>query len=638
MKKNTLYYGDNLHVLREHVPAESVDLIYLDPPFNSKRDYNLLFKTPKGMESDAQITAFEDSWHWAQQAEDEFKEIVNPSAELRRLRGSNTDVADLMQALRSFLKENDMLAYLTMMCNRLLELHRVLKPTGSLYLHCDPTASHYLKLVLDGVFGKENYRSEVIWKRTSSHNSADRWGPVHDTIFLYSKSNSFVWNKTFVQYDESYLERFYRFNDEKGRFRLGDLTGAGTRTGDSGKSWRGVNPTTSGRHWGIPNAAVKRAGINGTFDTLSVQQKLDRLDELGLIYWPPKGSVPQFKRHLEIDRGVPIQDVIDDIGAIAAQSQERLGYPTQKPLALLERIISASSNEGDVVLDPFCGCGTAVHAAEKLGRRWIGIDITHLSVSLIEKRMKKAFPYLGAGVGAKAKAPPPQPSPAGGGSRGDPDVGRSKEESSVSRNKNATETPPPSGGRLGGGNVDTPSTPSTREHIGFEVIGTPQDFDAAKDLADRDKYQFQFWACTLVNAQPYKGGKKGADGGVDGIIYAEVGKSKTEKIVVSVKGGANISNGMIRDLKGAMERERAIMGLFVTLTSPTKPMVTEAAAAGHYQSPHHGDFPKIQILTIEGLLSGVERAKYPDMAQGEQTFKAAKTEKGKSKPGQTGLF
>ncbi len=566
---NKLFYGDNLHVLRDHVADESVDLIYLDPPFNSKRDYNLLFKTPKGMESDAQITAFEDSWHWAQQAEDEFKEIVNPLPELMRRRGANTDVADLMRALRSFLKENDMLAYLTMMCNRLLELHRVLKPTGSLYLHCDPTASHYLKLVLDGVFGKEFYRSEIVWKRTSAHSSANRFGPVHDIVFFYSKGSRFCWNEQFQPYDETYLSGFYTHFDGDGRrWRRSDLTGAGTRNGDTGLVWRGVDVTQKGRHWS------------------QLPSELDRLDKAGKIHWPAKaGGMPMLKRYLDDQSGVPLQDVWTDINPMHNLSEERLGYPTQKPLALLERIISASSNEGDLVLDPFCGCGTAVHAAEKLHRRWIGIDITHLSVSLIEKRMKQAFPYL--------------------------DKSRSGD----------------------------PTTTSGRTGLGFEVIGIPQDFDSAKNLAERDKYQFQFWACTLVNAQPYKGGKKGADGGVDGIIYAEVGKNKTEKILVSVKGGANISNGMVRDLQGAMDREKAIMGLFITLTVPTKPMIAQAVSAGYYENEHYlTPFPKLQILSIEGLLNGAERALYPDLSMGGQTFATAKKEKKGDETKQLGLI
>ncbi len=543
---NKLFYGDNLHVLREHVADESVDLIYLDPPFNSKRDYNLLFKTPKGFDSDASITAFEDSWHWAQQAEDEFKEIVNPSPELRRLRGSNTDVAELMRALRLFLKENDMLAYLTMMCNRLLELHRVLKPTGSLYLHCDPTASHYLKLVLDGVFGKENYLNELIWKRTSAHSSAKRFGPIHDTILYYAKGSDYKWVPQFTPYEAEYIETFFDQTDQDGRkWKRMDLTGAGTRNGETGQVWRGIDVTAKGRHWAYRPS------------------ELELLDKAGRLHWPKKdGGVPRLRQYPEDLPGVPLQDVLTDIRPMHNLAAERLGYPTQKPLALLERIISASSNEGDVVLDPFCGCGTAVHAAEKLKRRWIGIDITHLSVSLIEKRMKQAFPYLA-------------------------------------------------------------------EKGVFEIIGVPKDFEAAKDLAERDKYQFQFWACTLVNAQPYRGGKKGADGGVDGIIYAEVGKNKTEKILVSVKGGAHISNGMIRDLQGAMDREKAIMGLFITLTTPTKPMIAQAASAGHYESEHFPNkpFPKVQILSIEGLLNGTERASYPDLSMGGQTFATAKKEK-----------
>ncbi len=555
---NKLFYGDNLQVLRDHITDESVDLIYLDPPFNSKRDYNLLFKTPKkpakatsvstsgkpaltaeepdadSPYSDAQITAFEDTWHWNDVAEREYADI---------LKCSNTDVSELMKALRSFLKENDMLAYLTMMCNRLLELHRVLKPTGSLYLHCDPTASHYLKLVLDGVFGKESYRSEIIWKRTSAHSSANRFGPVHDTIFFYAKSSDCCWNAQFQPYDETYLSEFYTHVDPDGRrWRRSDLTGAGVRNGETGLVWRGIDVTKKGRHWAQPPS------------------ELDKLDATGKIHWPAKdGGMPMFKRYLDEQSGVPLQDVWTDINPMHNLSDERLGYPTQKPLALLERIISASSNEGDLVLDPFCGCGTAVHAAEKLGRRWVGIDITHLSIGLIERRMKDAFPAL-------------------------------------------------------------------REKGAFEVIGTPQDLGAARDLAERDKYQFQSWACMLVGAQMYKGGKKGADGGIDGLLWIEVGKSKTEKVIVQVKGGGHGGRAAIATLIGDVSREKAAIGLFITLIEPTREMVKEAAAAGHFESPHHGAFPKIQILTIERLLSGKERPQFPDMSRGEQTFKKAKKE------------
>ena len=554
-----LFYGDNLQILREHIGDESVDLIYLDPPFNSKRDYNLLFKTPKGHESDAQITAFEDTWHWGGQAQDEFRELEQCK---------NTEVAEMMRALRAFLGDNDMMAYLTMMANRLLEMHRVLKPTGSLYLHCDPTASHYLKVVLDGVFGKFNYRNEIIWKRTSAHSSANRWGDVHDTILFYSKSADYLWNEVLQVHDAAHVDSKYTNSDEFGAFMPADLTGAGHRTGESGKPWRNFDPDKLGRHWAVPKKFDPTRVNTKNWEGISTQEKLDLLDKSNLIYWPSKeGGFPRFKRYLS--GGTPIQTVVTDIFPINSQADERLGYPTQKPLALLERIISASSNEGDVVLDPFCGCGTALDAAQKLKRNWIGIDITHLAVSLIEKRLKHRYPELAA--------------------------------------KGA-----------------------------FSIEGVPQDFAGARDLAERDKHQFQLWACSLVNVQPYRGGKKGADQGVDGMGFIEVEKGKTEKVLVSVKGGEHIGASMIRDLKGTVEREKAAVGLFVTLTLPTKPMLTEAASAGHYESPHHGAFPRIQILTIQGLLDGSERPHWPDLSFGEQNFKKAKRE-GKSNK-QKGLF
>ena len=585
---NKLYYGDNLQVLREHIADESVDLIYLDPPFNSKRDYNLLFKTPKGHESDASITAFEDTWHWGGQAQDEFREIEKQA---------NTDVAEMMRALRGFLGQNDMMAYLVMMCNRLLDMHRVLKPTGSLYLHCDPTASHYLKIVLDGVFGKENYRNEISWKRSQpkSHTTVN-FPNCRDVIFRYSKGNKVIFNKVFGKHDEEYLENFYRYTDENGRrYRLGDIT----------------NPNKN-----RPNLTYEFLGVTRVWRW--TKERMQKAYDDGLIYQSKPGAVPQEKRFLDEMEGQPLSDDWGDVEHLHGSNVETLGYPTQKPLALLERIISASSNEGDVVLDPFCGCGTAVHAAQKLKRRWIGIDITHLAVSLIEKRLKQAFPYLNA-------TPSPQPSP----TRGEGAIVASpppvKPSAKAPENKGeGTSAPSPLRGEGWG----------EGEH--FEVIGVPGDIDAARDLADRDKHQFQLWACTLVGAQPYKGGKKGADRGVDGMAFIEVDKGKTEKIIVSVKGGEHVGSSFIRDLKGVVEREKAAIGLFVTLTPPTKEMKKEAAASGHYESPHHGAFPKIQILTIEGLLDRSERAQLVDMAYGGQTFKKAKEEK--DKKDQKGLF
>lgn len=554
---NRLYYGDNLQVLREEIRDESVDLIYLDPPFNSNRAYNLLFKTPKGHESDAQITAFEDTWHWGPQAEREFHELQKQP---------NTDVAQMMQALRAFLGENDMMAYLTMMANRLLEMHRALKPTGSLYLHCDPTASHYLKVVLDGVFDKENFRNEICWKRSHAHNSARRYGSNHDVILFYGKTDEIAWNTIYQEYDPEYIEKHYRHVEKDGRrYKHENPTGAGISKGVTGQPWHGIDPSAKGRHWARN------------------PEELGKLDAAGLIHWPKGGEWPYIKVYLDEMQGIPAQDMWADIDVINMMAKERLGYPTQKPLALLERIVKASSKEGDIVLDPFCGCGTAVHAAQMLNRKWIGIDITHLAISLIEKRLKKAFPYL------EIVAP------------------KSRKAAQVGPNA-------------------------------FEVIGVPRDFDAAADLAKRDPHQFQLWACTLVGAQPYKGGVKGSDKGIDGLIFPEVGKGKTEKIVVSVKGGEHVGAAMVRDLKGVVQREKAAIGLFVTLATPTKDMVKEAASAGMYESPHHGTFPKLQLLTIEGLLSGKERARFPDMAYGAQTFKHAKAESKTKKTDQKQLF
>ena len=233
MAGNTLYYGDNLDVLREHVPDESVDLVYLDPPFNSNQNYNVLFAERDGSRSAAQIKAFDDTWRWDQAAAAAYQEVVEAGGK----------VSEALQAFRLFLGDNDMLAYLSMMAPRLVELHRVLKPTGSLYLHCDPTASHYLKLLLDGVFGSDNFRNEIAWRRTGSHGGAKRWGPIHDTILFYSKSERYQWNRIYQDYDAAYLEKYYRFKDERGSYRLVSLTGAGVRSGDSGKPWRGVDPT-----------------------------------------------------------------------------------------------------------------------------------------------------------------------------------------------------------------------------------------------------------------------------------------------------------------------------------------------------------------------------------------------------------
>ena len=520
---NKLFYGDNLSVLRESIADESVDLVYLDPPFNSNASYNVLFKSPSGEQSAAQIEAFDDTWHWNESAERAFDEVLT---------GQHSDAAIMLKAMRAALGENDMMAYLTMMAVRLIELHRVLKPTGSLYLHCDPTASHYLKILLDAILGHDSFCNEIIWKRTGSHNSAKRFGPIHDVIFYYTKTKTAVWHQHRQAYEASYKLKFGKTDAKTGdQFQDVALTGPGVRKGPSGQEWRGFNPTSQGRHWQPASYLYsKYEELTGRaladFDFL---ERLDELDKLGLIYWPRNSGFPRYKQFLTDAPGVPLGDVWTDLDAINSQAQERLGYPTQKPVALLERIISASSNEGDVVLDPFCGCGTTVHAAQKLNRRWIGIDITHLSIALVEHRLKAAFPG-----------------------------------------------------------------------IAYDVHGVPKDAAGARDLAERDKHEFQKWIVATIEGQPYKGGKKGMDRGIDGYLHFRDADKKPQTAIISVKGGG-IKSGDIRDLKGTMEREGAALGIFLTLNPATREMAKEAASAGFYETGGR-KFPRVQILTAAEVI------------------------------------
>jgi DNA modification methylase len=388
---NHLYYGDNLTIM-QRMPMSSVDLIYLDPPFNSKKSYNLLYRKMTGKPVPEQVDAFCDTW----EMDAEKEAAIDTMPLLMRKYGVENYYVEFwhlwIKALRH--TQPHLLAYLLYMVERLLHMKSILKPTGSIYLHCDPTASHYIKVMMDGIFGHQNFRSEIIWKRTSSHNSANRWGPVHDVLLFYTKSDSYTWNRISQPYAAEYLANFYRSKDETGRFRLGDLTGAGTRTGDSGKPWKGVNPTDSGRHWAVPAVpGLTKEEIKA----LTVQQRLDALEDQGLIYWPKKGSIPQFRRYLEPEKGVAIQDIITDIDPISPHAKERLGYPTQKPIVLLDRIIQASSNRGDMIFDPFCGCGTTIYSAEKNGRQWIGCDIAILSINLMRDKLGSRY-HLTEGI------------------------------------------------------------------------------------------------------------------------------------------------------------------------------------------------------------------------------------------------
>ncbi|MCA3286610.1 MAG: restriction endonuclease [Roseomonas sp.] len=549
--KNRLFYGDNLAVLRGRdadgkplIPDESIDLIYLDPPFNSAATYNVLFRAPDGKMSDSQLEAFEDSWHWGDAAAAAYEDVIT--------QGVYTDASVLLRGIVAALGKNDMTAYLAMMAVRLIELHRVLKPTGSLYLHCDPTASHYLKILLDGIFGVENFVNEIVWKRTSAKadfaQGAKHFPRVHDIIHRYAKSADLMkFQQSFGQYDEKYITQKYPHTDPTGRrYGLWDLTG--------------------------PGGAAKG---NPSYEVLGVvrfwrysQKKMQELIDAGRVIQPKPGAVPRYKRYLDEMQGVPHGDTWDDIPPINSQAQERLGYPTQKPLTLLERIINASSNAGDVVLDPFCGCGTAVHAAEKLGRRWVGIDVTHLAISLVERRLKDAFP-----------------------------------------------------------------------NIAFDVLGTPRDLSAARDLAARDKHQFQWWAISLLDAVPQGGKKKGADRGIDGIRWVRTGPrdGDLDRVIISVKGGENVSVRDVRDLAGTVQREGALGGVLITLADPTRDMLREAASHG-YASTGLGQFRKIMVKTIAELMAGVhdDAERLPPLGRGEG-FRRAPREQA-ARPPQAGLF
>ena len=488
----------------------------------------MLFKEESGKESESQIPAFDDTWHWGEQAEEIYAELVTEI---------NGKVGQMISALRGAIGENQMMAYLVMMAGRLVQLHRVLKPTGSLYLHCDPTASHYLKIILDTIFGPQNFVNEIVWKRTSTvkgnaGQGSKTFGPNTDTILFYRKTENNTFNPVFLPYRDEYLKKFYKYTEpDDRRYRLISMIGpGGAAKGNPQYEVMGIT-----RYWRYS------------------KQKMQGLIDTGLVVQTRPGAVPLRKQYLDEGHGVSTQSLWDDIEALAPTAAERLGYPTQKPLILLERILLASSNPGDLVLDPFCGCGTTVAAAQKLGRRWIGIDITHLAITLQKYRLQEMFPGLT-----------------------------------------------------------------------FDVIGEPKDLGAARQLAADDRFQFQWWALSLVKARPLGGdagskiGKKGADKGVDGIITFLDDTKKANQVIVQVKSG-HVTSQTIRDLRGTIEREKAAIGVLITLEPPTRDMTTEAVSAGFYTPTWWEPCPRIQIFTVEQLLHDA-RVKMPP-AHG--TFKQA---------------
>jgi len=531
MGENVLYYGDNLYILREHISDESVDLIYLDPPFNSNQSYNILFREENGAASAAQVRAFEDTWHWNAASEEALDDMM---------RNAPPHLVELMNGLLSFLGRNQFTAYLVMMAPRLLELHRVLKSTGSIYLHCDPTASHYLKIMMDQIFDLGNFRNEITWKRTTAHsNVGKRYGVITDSILFYTKTSSYTWNQQYSPYSEEYIKKTYRYIEQGTgrRYSSRDLT-ASMQRASSGQlyEWKGVRPPSS-RCWSY------------------AKEQMEKLEaESRIIY--SKTGYPRLKVYLDEMPGIPLQNIWLDMSALSSWSSERLGYPTQKPEALLERIIKTSSNEKDVILDPFCGCGTTIAVAQRLKRKWTGIDITHLAIAIMKNRLDDTF-----------------------------------------------------------GNK-----------ISYEVVGEPTDLSGASALAQQDRYQFQWWALSLVKARPVDQKKKGADRGIDGVKYINITpglkKPKVMKTVVQVKSG-HVSVKDIREFKTVIDNAKAEMGAFITLNHPTNPMVKEALTAGYYKPPDiigAVQCPKVQILTIEELLDG-KKLQYP--IHEDMTFKKA---------------
>jgi site-specific DNA-methyltransferase (adenine-specific) len=534
VETNVLYYGDNLEILRKYIPDRSIDLIYLDPPFNSKATYNVLYKEQTGEPSQAQITAFEDTWHWGLESEKALQDIfaspIAPSA-----------VKDFMSVMPKFLgKKTDMAAYLVMMCVRLLELRRVLKDIGSIYLHCDPTASHYLKVVMDAIFGVNNFRNEIVWQRTNAHNMKVRgYVRTNDALLFYTRSDEFTYNEQYTVYSPQQLRRYKP--DEKGRLYTGqDLTFSTVNPNRQFK-WRGATPAPN-RSWGASYEQLEEWYGQGRI--LLKKDGTPRLDGL--------------KVYLDETKGIPLSTNWTDIPRVRNTASERLGYPTQKPEALLERIVKASSNEGDIVLDPFCGCGTALVMAQKLNRRWIGIDVTHLAISTMKWRLEKMFP-----------------------------------------------------------------------NIQYKVVGEPRDLESAKELANQNKYQFQWWAVSLVGGQPYGDKKKGADTGIDGYLYFMDEKDKVKRGIIQVKAGA-ASVSQIRDLVGVIQREKAEMGVFLCLESATKPMQMEADSQGFYHSPLGKDYPKIQIFTIEQVVVEGRKPDIPPWIAPVDTPPTAKKVEGKT--------
>ena len=538
-----LYFGDNLEIMRE-METGHVDLICTDPPFNSGRNYNAFFE-----DSQAQNKAFADIWTWDIEAEKARVDVENP-------KHPKCDL-DTYDALDTCLKGYDMVlqhavsgnkgamrAYLAFMGPRLAEMHRILKDTGSIYLHCDPTASHYLKGIMDAIWDQSNrgengfFRNEIVWQRTYAHSAGNQYGRIHDIILFYKKSSKAIWNSIYMAHDPKYVEKYYPHKDKHGHYQKIILTGSGIRRGESGKPWRGINPSTSGkgRHWAAPEREAWPEYIQppDNYEILSVHEKLEILDAKGLIYWPSrKGGKPRFKKYLSTSKGRKVQDLITDIEKVSGD--EYLGYDTQKPITLYMRMIKASSDPGNLVLDPFCGCGTTVDAAHTLNRFWMGMDLTIIALDPMRERL---------------------------------------------RDRHGLD-------------------PS----IDYEIEGYPTNMQEVRKLVrDEKKYHdFSNWAVTRLGLQPTP---NVGDGGKDGTgvkhveLWTPQGMQATNtRILAEVKSGKTVTIESVRAFCRIMDKHKATAGIFITIESVTAGMRQEAADMGIFEH-NNITYPRLQFWQI----------------------------------------
>ena len=521
---NRLFYGDCLTIMRDHMKLGSVDLIYLDPPFNSNREYNAIYKDETGRPLPDQINAFCDLW----ELNEERERALRMMPVLMREAGIDDAAVEFWRLWMNALRKTNprLLAYLSYMVERLLLMKGILKPTGSIYLHCDPTASHYIKIMMDGIFGHNNFRNEIIWKRANAHNDPRGYGRISDTILFYTKGKSHTWNTQHTPYRKEYYDSHFKMDADGRYYRTVPLDAP--RHGDGSPNllydWKGKIPSPS-RTWAV------------------VIDKMKEYEANGLIRYTRTGT-PTLLQYADTMRGVPLQNIWTDIPPINPQAKERLGYSTQKPLKLLKRIIRSSTNEDDVVFDPFCGCATTLEAAHELDRHWIGIDIAIHAIKRVAKvRLQERM-------------------------------------------------------RLVEG-----------EH--FTIEGVPQNIEGAQDLWTRDKYHFQKWAVEQVDGFVTTG--RSGDGGVDGRLYFAMPENDAHKrrplesMVIEVKGGKNVGINVVRELRGVLDNDQALMAGLVVM----EPLGERRERNFRKFMADAGDmealgmkYARMQMLTVAEILDG----------------------------------